>query len=77
MIGKHVSFLSRRLMGSASQAAFSDRVYKRSLFLPDDKPLAQFDPEMASIIAAEKQRQFAGIELIASENYATRYTLEL
>lgn len=34
-------------------------------------PLAQFDPELDAAINAERQRQEAHIELIASENYAS------
>ena len=49
----------------------------RRLPLPDDKPLMEFDPEMANLLLSEQKRQFRGIELIASENFASRYTLQL
>ena len=40
------------------------------------KPLAEIDPEVAEIIAAEEQRQADSIRLIASENYASRAVIE-
>lgn len=41
-----------------------------------NEPLATDDPEMANLIKAEKKRQVHGIELIASENFASRAVLE-
>ena len=38
--------------------------------------IADFDPEVAASIAAEKQRQEEHIELIASENYASELSME-
>jgi glycine hydroxymethyltransferase len=38
--------------------------------------IAEFDPEIAAAIAAEKQRQEEHIELIASENYASELSME-
>lgn len=38
--------------------------------------IAEFDPEIATAIAAEKQRQEEHIELIASENYASELSME-
>ena len=32
---------------------------------------------MANLLLSEQKRQFRGIELIASENFASRYTLQL
>ena len=37
-----------------------------------DSPLAELDPEIASIISHEKHRQVSGLELIASENFTSR-----
>ncbi|EFN54918.1 hypothetical protein CHLNCDRAFT_35692 [Chlorella variabilis] len=37
-----------------------------------DGPLDEVDPEIASIIRSEKQRQVTGLELIASENFTSR-----
>ena len=34
-----------------------------------DQSLKDFDPELNSLIEKEKMRQYAGIELIASENF--------
>lgn len=39
-------------------------------------PLEQKDPEIYDLIEKEKQRQFAGIELIASENFTSRAVME-
>src|SRR5258707_1343203 len=40
------------------------------------KTLAQFDPELNATIQAERTRQEAHIELIASENYASPAVME-
>ncbi|KAF6026347.1 SHMT2 [Bugula neritina] len=40
------------------------------------EPLSQDDPEMFSLIQAEKKRQLSGIELIASENFTSRAVIE-
>jgi glycine hydroxymethyltransferase len=38
---------------------------------------ASFDPEMAELVAEEKDRQVRGIELIASENFTTSAVMEV
>lgn len=38
--------------------------------------VSEFDPELYEIIKKEEYRQWAGIELIASENYTSRSVLE-
>jgi len=38
----------------------------------NDDDIATFDPEMAELIAQERQRQVSGIELIASENFTSK-----
>ncbi|MCE7937696.1 MAG: serine hydroxymethyltransferase [Chloroflexi bacterium CFX6] len=40
------------------------------------RPLQEVDPELAAIIRKEEDRQRQGIELIASENYASRAVLQ-
>ena len=40
------------------------------------RPLVEVDPEIAVEIAAEKERQNTGLELIASENFASRAVME-
>jgi len=42
-----------------------------------NEPLAQDDPEMWELVKEEKQRQINGLELIASENFASRSSLEV
>lgn len=41
-----------------------------------NEPLEVADPEIHEIMEKEKQRQFKGIELIASENYACKAVME-
>src|SRR5215813_15098093 len=48
---------------------------ERRMFAADMK-IAGFDPELATAIAAERQRQEDHVELIASENYASPRVLE-
>eukprot|EP00629_Pelagomonadales_sp_RCC1024_P006061 CAMPEP_0119272014 /NCGR_PEP_ID=MMETSP1329-20130426/8358_1 /TAXON_ID=114041 /ORGANISM="Genus nov. species nov., Strain RCC1024" /LENGTH=468 /DNA_ID=CAMNT_0007272067 /DNA_START=97 /DNA_END=1503 /DNA_ORIENTATION=- len=43
---------------------------------PGLKPLDEVDPEIAELIEQEKQRQFTSIELIASENFASRAIMD-
>ncbi len=40
------------------------------------EPLSEDDPEMWSLLQAEKRRQKSGLELIASENFCSRAALE-
>ena len=42
-----------------------------------DLPLKQADPELYSLIELEKNRQYRGIELIASENFAYKAVCEV
>ena len=68
------------LFGKQSTKSFSKAVVGangRELHLKDDRPLSEFDPEMAELILKEQRRQHRGIELIASENFASRYSLQL
>jgi len=41
-----------------------------------ERPLAQADPEVASLIWQETERQANGLELIASENFVSEAVLE-
>ncbi|XP_078394445.1 serine hydroxymethyltransferase, mitochondrial-like, partial [Cetorhinus maximus] len=40
------------------------------------EPLAESDPEVWSLVQSEKDRQCRGLELIASENFCSRASLE-
>lgn len=42
----------------------------------EDHELSTVDPEISEIIYKEKQRQFKGLELIASENFTSRAVME-
>jgi len=41
-----------------------------------DLPLSEHDPELFSLIGQEKQRQFEGLELIASENFTSKAVMQ-
>ena len=41
-----------------------------------DSSLKEFDPQLHAMIEKEKARQYGGIELIASENFAYKYVFE-
>lgn len=57
------------------QKSFFSKQYKPMFF--QDKSLKDFDTEVYDLIQKEKERQFIGLELIASENYASRAILEV
>jgi glycine hydroxymethyltransferase len=42
-----------------------------------DLSLDELDPELTEMIYNEQKRQFRGIELIASENFAYRHTMQM
>src|SRR5215468_3092806 len=70
--------ISRDCMASASPGAQNARIND----FPDgppmphrELPLAQADPDISRAISEENARQEAHIELIASENYASRAVL--
>ena len=42
----------------------------------DDGDISAVDPEMAQLIAEERQRQVEGIELIASENFTSKAVMQ-
>ncbi|KAF0852496.1 mitochondrial serine hydroxymethyltransferase [Andalucia godoyi] len=62
-----VRSVARRLFGSGPGSARS---------LPTHRTLAEQDPELSSLLKREMQRQFSGLELIASENFTSRAVLE-
>lgn len=45
--------------------------------MKEDKPLQEVDPVLADLLLKEQKRQHCGIELIASENYTSKYVLQL
>ena len=80
MMQSFLNKLPKQSFNKTSKFAFSNQIVGangRRLPLPDNKPLMEFDPEMAQLLLSEQKRQFRGIELIASENFASRYTLQL
>lgn len=42
-----------------------------------NRPLSTVDPELSSLLLREKERQYSGIELIASENFTSRAVMEV
>jgi len=42
-----------------------------------DLTLSKCDPELYNLIKLEEKRQYGGIELIASENFAYKATMEV
>jgi glycine hydroxymethyltransferase len=42
----------------------------------NDGSVEEVDPEMAALIAAERERQVCGIELIASENFTSKAVMQ-
>jgi glycine/serine hydroxymethyltransferase len=54
---------------------FFSQKLSRDLFFKD-LTLKERDPEMFNLLEKEKMRQWIGIELIASENYAGKSVLE-
>ena len=46
------------------------------MFNPKAKSLKEMDPEILNIISNEQTRQEEGLELIASENYASKAVME-
>ena len=47
-----------------------------TMMINNAKSIAQYDPELFAAMDAENQRQEDHIELIASENYASRCVME-
>lgn len=42
-----------------------------------NRPVSEVDPEMNELLRREKERQYTGIELIASENFTSRAVMEV
>lgn len=73
-------FLTSRISSASRQTAQKlhnavATVFVRQASTGQD-PIAQCDPEIMGIISKEKHRQLNGLELIASENFASRAVLE-
>lgn len=61
---------------SASASASSSSSIRAAVTSWGDRSLADADPELQTIMDEEKQRQFNGVELIASENFVCRAVLD-
>ncbi len=57
---------------------YPDDMYDESFAgFAGNRPLCEVDPEMADLLRREKERQYTGIELIASENFTSRAVMEV
>lgn len=81
----HSMCLKRRRDAESSFSSSSKRVLVEQLDLETrrstvrlwgNKPLCEADPDVFGIMEKEKQRQFKGIELIASENFVCKAVME-
>lgn len=54
----------------------SQTIQSKQLAHPGLRPLEEVDAEMCELIELEKRRQFTSIELIASENFASRAVMD-
>ena len=45
--------------------------------MAEDKSFREEDPELAELLLSEQRRQHRGIELIASENFTSKYVLQM
>jgi len=70
-------FLSRAFAKNTRAMSTIVGANGRVLPLPDDMPLMEHDPEIAELLLQEQRRQHRGIELIASENFASRYAMQM
>jgi glycine hydroxymethyltransferase len=68
------NLINKRLLLNTSRKLFAEK-FKPMFF--KDLTLKETDPEIYELIQKEKERQFIGLELIASENYASRSVLEI
>lgn len=70
-----LSFSNKGFLNLKKSFFTSKSTFKPMFF--DDSTLKDSDKELYSLIRKEQERQFVGLELIASENYASRSVLEL
>uniref|UniRef100_A0A3B0N3A1 Serine hydroxymethyltransferase n=1 Tax=Theileria annulata TaxID=5874 RepID=A0A3B0N3A1_THEAN len=68
--------LNRYSSLNAVMSLLNHTEYKREFPLEDDIPLKEFDPEVYELLEKERDRQRYSINLIASENYASRACME-
>ena len=54
----------------------SETKQTKTALLPGNTPLKVHDPEMHTLIEKEKNRQWKGLELIASENFTSRAVMD-
>lgn len=74
-LNKKLSLFKSTLNSSINSKHFCHK--KLSINLPmKDKTLKEHDPELWEFIELEKRKQWAGLEMIASENYANKSILE-
>eukprot|EP00118_Oscarella_pearsei_P009210 m.51562 g.51562 ORF g.51562 m.51562 type:complete len:491 (+) comp34158_c0_seq4:72-1544(+) len=69
-------FLAVRLSILKPSSSFLRPIYASLTEWTGQEPLKDDDPEIFHLMTKEKRRQIAGLELIASENFASRAALE-
>ena len=68
------SLMAQRANSSLTSRMFASKITRQ---LPmKDMTLKEHDPELYKLIELEKKRQYRGIELIASENFTSKFVLE-
>src|SRR6185295_14234429 len=67
---------SRPRSREAAISAGSTRSRRRRRMLDHNQSLREADPEVAQLVDEELRRQRGGIELIASENFASRAVID-
>lgn len=72
-----VHFCAINMVNSVYRECYDDSHYRPEFegFI-GNRPLEEVDPEVVTLIQAEKQRQAGGLELIASENFTSRAVME-
>lgn len=83
--GRTESFSLQRIYQEQCRSLSNVRILRPSteLMVSLEKPgmvstsLEEFDPELAAMVRAEDRRQRSGLELIASENFASKAVREV
>ncbi|MBU6303110.1 MAG: ribose 5-phosphate isomerase B [Verrucomicrobia bacterium] len=67
---------AKEIVETFLRTEFEGGRHERRVHKMEGKPLAEVDPEIFATIRAERRRQEEGIELIASENFASAAVME-
>ena len=64
-------------MSSAAVNGTNGTAHKSSTTHFSDASLSEQDPDVYNLLQHEQQRQYSGLELIASENFTSRAVMEV